>query len=127
MSPAPHPIAVSSDSESEDPASPTSDFALTVMPMSPATDRHMQRQQWLPASDSENPSPASSPSQTSQTGPIRRRRRVRRLQPYEPEPFGRLFRRHEGGPVYKITDRKRVCAPADSAIPLPTLEHMMSV
>jgi hypothetical protein len=123
MSQAPHPIAVLSDLESEDPASPTSYFAPAVMPMLPATSRYMQSQQWLPASDSENSPPASPAPLPSPPGPIICRRRVRRLRPYEPEPFGRLFHRYEGGHVRQNTSQKRVCALAAPAIPPPAFER----
>lgn len=75
----------------------------------------MQSQQWLPASDLETSPPAPP---LSPPGLIRRRRRVRRLHPYEPEPFVRLFRRHEEGLVHKNTARERVCEPPSPVIPL---------
>ena len=68
-----HPISLSSNSGTED---VTSAYATSPMPMSPATDRYMQSQQFLPASDTE-----ASPLATS--GPIRRSRQIRQLQPYE--------------------------------------------
>jgi hypothetical protein len=68
-----HPISLSSNSGTED---VTSAYAPSAMPMSPATDSYMQSQQFLPASDTE-----ASPLALS--GPIRRTRQIRQLQPYE--------------------------------------------
>ena len=81
----------------------------------------MQSQQWLPASDSKASPPAS-------PGPIRRSRRVRQLQPYEPAPVGKAFRYPEGKKIYMNVARKKVrtppsvpVVPESAVLPPPTI------
>ena len=70
------------------------------------------------SSDSDTSDTAASIPPPSPPAPIRRRKRVRILEPYEPEPFGELFRYHEGDFTRKCTARKRVCIlPASTVTP----------
>ena len=74
------------------------------------------------SSDSDTSDTAASIPPPSPPAPIRRRKRVRILEPYEPEPFGELFRYHEGDYTRKCTTRKRVCILPASIVtpPVPT-------
>jgi hypothetical protein len=74
------------------------------------------------SSDSDTSDTAASVPPSSPHAPIRQRKRVRILEPYEHEPFGELFRYHEGDYTRKCTAWKRVCfLPASTVTsPVPT-------
>ena len=109
----PAPRRAISDMES-DPSEEPSEDAPTAPVISPFPDDPyvLARQRFRTFADavpSESPSPPHLPA---------KRKRVRVLQPYEPEPFMKLFR-YPKGPVKKITPRKRIVSIRPHASEVP--------
>ena len=114
-----YPTVLPSDSEAEDTVPLTSAFATTIRSISSTA--NTQGQQWLPASDSKVSSPAL-------PGPIRRRRKIRQLQPYEPALIGKAYRYPGGKKIYMCVARKKVrtppsipVVPESAVLPPPTI------
>jgi hypothetical protein len=69
------------------------------------------------SSDSDTSDTAASIPPPSLPAPTRRCKRVRTLEPFEPEPFGELFRYYDDSFTRKCTARKRVCILPASIVP----------